>query len=89
MTTPSNDGAPDAMSCQDLVELVSDYIEGALPADERIRCEEHLAECDACTEYLSQIHETILATGRLREEAVPPGVRDQLLAHLVDWNLAT
>ena len=89
MTTPSNGGAPDAMSCRELVELVSDYIEGTLPAGERIRFDEHLAECDACAEYLAQIRETILATGRLREEAVPAGVRDQLLARLRDWKPAT
>jgi predicted anti-sigma-YlaC factor YlaD len=47
------------MSCQELVELVTDYLEGALDADERARFDEHLAECAGCRAYLAQMRTTL------------------------------
>jgi anti-sigma factor RsiW len=47
------------MSCQELVELVTDYLEGALDAGERARFEEHLAECAGCRAYLAQMRSTL------------------------------
>jgi anti-sigma factor RsiW len=55
----------EALSCQELVELVTDYLEGALDAASRRAFEEHIAGCDGCTEYLHQLEETIRATGML------------------------
>ena len=51
----------EAFSCQELVELVTDYLEGALSPGDLRRFEEHIAVCDACTEYLRQLRETIRA----------------------------
>ena len=60
------------LACAEIVELVTDYLEGALPPDARARVEEHLAGCDGCTEYLAQIVQT---SALLRTTAVP-GVGD-------------
>jgi anti-sigma factor RsiW len=56
---------PRDLACQEVVELVTDYLEGALSAAERRRFEHHLAGCPHCTEYLAQMRETIRLTGRL------------------------
>jgi Putative zinc-finger len=70
---------PVEMSCRDLVELVTDYLDDALPAGERARFEAHLAECDGCLSHLRQVNETIRAVGDLREANVPSDVLDALV----------
>ena len=52
------------LACRELVELVTDYLEGALPSRERERFEAHLAECDACDAYVEQVRATIRLAGR-------------------------
>lgn len=69
----------DAINCQELVELVTDYLEGALsPADLR-RFEEHLAACGKCTEYLAQLEATIRVTGTLTPDDLSPEAERELL----------
>jgi anti-sigma factor RsiW len=64
--------------CQEVVELVTDYLEGALsPADHR-RFESHLAGCPHCTEYLAQIRETITLVGRVTPEDLTPQMSTDL-----------
>ena len=64
--------------CQEVVELVTDYLEGALsPADHR-RFEAHLAGCPHCTEYLAQMRETIRLAGRIEPEDLTPAMRTDL-----------
>ena len=58
--------------CQQWVELVTDYLEGALPPRLERAIERHLADCPHCTEYLAQFQRTIALVGRLRDEAPPP-----------------
>jgi anti-sigma factor RsiW len=70
------------MTCKELVELVTDYLEGRLFALERSRFEEHLLDCPGCSAYLEQLRRTIRLTGALREEGIPPRVRNELLAAL-------
>jgi predicted anti-sigma-YlaC factor YlaD len=70
---------PGEFTCKELVELVTDCLEGALPVEERIRFEEHLVMCSWCGTYLEQMRETIATTGALREEDIEPAYRDQLL----------
>jgi anti-sigma factor RsiW len=53
------------MTCQELVELVTEYLEGTLPGPDRQRFEEHLAECPHCVAYLEQMRITIGLVGRL------------------------
>ena len=73
------------MNCQTLVELVTDYLEGALPEADRERLEAHLAVCEGCTRYLAQIRTTIRLTGRLREEDLEPLARERLLEVYRAW----
>ncbi|HEU0193532.1 MAG TPA: zf-HC2 domain-containing protein [Gaiellales bacterium] len=68
------------MTCRELVELCSDYLEGALDARQRAAFERHLAVCDSCAAYLEQMRMTIMLAGRLREDDLDPPVRDRLLA---------
>ena len=69
----------DVINCQELVELVTDYLEGALsPADLR-RFEEHLAGCGKCTEYLAQLRATIRVTGMLTPDDLTPEAESALL----------
>ena len=71
--------------CQQAVELVTDYLEGALPAAGRRRFERHLAGCPHCTEYLAQIRETISLTGRLAPEDLTPQMRDEFVDLYRQW----
>jgi anti-sigma factor RsiW len=73
------------LRCKDLVELVTDYLEGTLGPEDRERFEEHLAACAGCTRYLAQMRETIRLTGRLTEEQIPVEQRDALLVAFRDW----
>ena len=73
------------MNCDEFVELVTAYLEGALdPATER-RFAEHLAECDGCDRYLEQIRTTIDALGHLPAQRLEPDARDRLLSAFRDW----
>jgi anti-sigma factor RsiW len=55
----------EALSCQEIVELVTDYLEGALEPEEHARVEHHLAGCTKCEAYLDQIRTTIRLVGRV------------------------
>ena len=73
------------MTCQELVELVTEYLEGTLPANVRARMERHLSGCDGCTHYLEQMRQTIRLMGQVREESLTPAQRDDLLRLFRDW----
>jgi anti-sigma factor RsiW len=73
------------LACQELVELVTSYFEGALPRRDRRRFEAHLDACDGCSAYVEQMRVTIQVTGTLREEDVDPRARDALLHAFRDW----
>lgn len=73
------------LSCQELVELVTDYLEGVLPEDERARFEEHLAICDGCHTYVDQMRTTLRVTGELRAEALTPDAETALRRAFRDW----
>lgn len=73
------------MTCRQLVELVTEYLEGALPPRERERIDAHLMECDGCSTYLEQMRQTIRLTGRLREDDVAPEAREKLMAAFRGW----
>jgi anti-sigma factor RsiW len=74
-----------ALRCQELVELVTDYLEDALPAAERARFDAHIADCEHCTAYLEQMRTTIVLTGRLRAEELAPESVEPLLEAFRDW----
>jgi anti-sigma factor RsiW len=71
--------------CQRAVELVTDYLEGALSRRERRRFEAHLAACEHCSEYLAQIRATIRAAGRVVPEDLSPEARDELVELFRRW----
>jgi anti-sigma factor RsiW len=74
-----------ALTCQELVELVTDYLEGALPRRLRRAFEQHIARCDGCTTYLEQMRATIELTGKLEPEAISPDAEAALLAAFRNW----
>jgi anti-sigma factor RsiW len=76
------------MPCIEVVEMVTDYLEGTMPARRRRLLERHLTACDGCTAYLEQMRETISITGRLEPEDVPRELEEQLLAAFREWNTA-
>jgi anti-sigma factor RsiW len=74
------------MNCDEFVELVTAYLDGALdPATER-RFVEHLAECTGCDRYLDQIRRTIAELGELPADRLAPEARDELLAAFRNWS---
>ena len=73
------------MTCIELVELVTEDLEGSMPAEQRARFEEHVSGCDGCTKYLEQFRMTIRLTGMLSEEQVAPDARETLLGVFRDW----
>ena len=75
----------DDLPCQELVELVTDYLEDRLPVSTRARFEGHLTQCSGCRTYLEQMRQTIRAIGRLPTESLDPSARDQLLKVFRDW----
>ena len=75
----------DPLVCREVVELVSDYLEGALPRAQRRRFEAHLAGCEHCSEYLEQMRVTIRLTGRLRSEDLTPEMQAEFSALYRRW----
>jgi predicted anti-sigma-YlaC factor YlaD len=73
------------LSCREVVEILDDYLAGAMAATERARVERHLAECEGCLNYLEQLRTTIRLTGRLTEQAVPPEAMAALLGAFRTW----
>jgi len=63
--------------CQEVVELVTDYLEGTLSRPQRRRFESHLAKCENCSEYLEQMRATIRLTGHLRAEDLSPAMVEE------------
>jgi predicted anti-sigma-YlaC factor YlaD len=76
---------PEELACRDFVEVVSDYLEGALDERTHRRFEEHVAECGGCETYLEQIRTTVVAAGSLRTRELEPETRDALLGLFRGW----
>lgn len=72
------------LACQQVVELVTAYLEDALDAFDRERFEEHLVFCDGCRNYLEQMRATVALTGRAEQE-LPPELEGQLLEAFRNW----
>jgi anti-sigma factor RsiW len=73
------------ITCQEVVELVTDYMEGALSPEETSLFEQHLNFCDGCVWYVDQLRMTIETVGRIREEELPQETREKLLTAFRDW----
>ena len=85
MATPSSQD----LTCQELVELVTDYLEERLATADRERFDAHLATCPFCTTYLDQMRQTIRALGHLPRESIPSEELEQLLGHFRRWRHAS
>jgi anti-sigma factor RsiW len=73
------------LACVEMVELITDYLEGALSRSQRRRFEAHLAACENCTEYLQQMRATIRLTGRLAAEDLTPAMREEFTELYRRW----
>jgi anti-sigma factor RsiW len=76
---------PEDLTCRELVELVTDYLEERLPDEARVRFELHLVYCDACRTYVRQVRQVLGAAGGLTEETIPEQPRDALLRTFRGW----
>lgn len=76
---------PDEMSCSELVDVITDYLEGTMAAEDRLRFEAHLEECPYCVNYLTQMRETIEALGHLSAASLGPETRRELLEAFRGW----
>ena len=75
-----------ALTCQEFVELVTRYLDGALSADEQVRFAEHLEVCHGCERYLAQFQRTIDTLGHLPAGSIPDEARDRLLGAFRSWH---
>jgi hypothetical protein len=76
------------IACQEFVEVVTDYLEGALDRRSRRRFEAHVADCDGCEGYLGQLRAALVLTGTLRPQALAPPAREALLRLFRAWQVA-
>jgi anti-sigma factor RsiW len=74
-----------AMDCNELVELVTAYLDGSLSPETRARFDEHLLGCDGCENYLEQFRVTIATIGKVKDEQLDPVFRARLLEAFRDW----
>jgi anti-sigma factor RsiW len=73
------------LTCQQMTELVTAYLEGALPWSDRFRFQLHLGTCRHCRRYLRQMRTTVRLLGRVPAEPVPDAVMQSLLAQFRAW----
>ncbi len=73
------------LNCQQITELVTDYVEGRLSLGRRLAFQLHLGMCRDCRRYLRQMRATAKALGRLPPEPVPADVKQQLMARFKNW----
>jgi anti-sigma factor RsiW len=76
------------LACQELVEIVTAYFDGAMSRRDRKRFEAHISGCDNCATYVEQMRQTIEATGSITEEQIDPAAREELLSVFRDWQAA-
>ena len=74
----------DDLACIDAVELVTDYLEGALPLELAQRLERHLETCPGCSDYVEQLRTISGSLGGVTEESLPAGLRDRVIAAFRD-----
>jgi anti-sigma factor RsiW len=75
----------DEMACRELVEVVSEYIEGRMSETDRARFDAHLEECPYCVEYVEQMRQTIEALGEVPPDSISAQTRKELLQAFRGW----
>ena len=78
-------GRPAGLSCQQVVELVTDYLEGRLSRRDRRRFEQHLSACDGCTAYVEQMRLTLRTLGKLTERDISKKAKAELMDAFRDF----
>ena len=81
--------APNEMTCREFVRLVTEYLEGTLPLDDRTRFEHHLVFCAWCVDYLQQMREVLRVSGRISEADISPEAEARLLHVFRNWKRET
>ena len=76
---------PSPLDCNELVELVTAYLDGSLDLENRARFDMHLLDCDGCENYLQQFRATISIVGRVPADEIDPVFRDRLLGAFRNW----
>jgi len=80
--------AQDEMSCRELVEVVTDYLEDVLSREDHARFEEHLGQCPGCQTYLEQLRQVIRTLGKLNEDSIPAAAWETLQQAFRNWKRA-
>jgi anti-sigma factor RsiW len=80
-----DDDARQEMACQELIEVITDYLEGTLPESDRTRFDAHLSTCAACREYVEQMCTLIRLSGNLTAKSIAPATRNSLLRAFRSW----
>lgn len=78
----------DEMTCRELVELVTAWLDGTLAPAEHARFAAHLDDCPYCQTYIEQMRQAVRLLGRLSEDTIDPVARDALLQRFRDWRRA-
>lgn len=73
------------LSCKEVTELVTDYLEGRLSLMDRMRFKMHIGMCKHCRAYLSQMKKTVEVVGKMPDEPIPEDVHDELMKHFENW----
>ena len=76
---------PQDIACREVVELLTEFLEGALDERTRTQVEQHLVLCPGCAEYIRQFRATIGATRKLAEKDLPERVKESLLDAFRHW----
>lgn len=76
------------LSCKEITELVTDYVEGRMSLADRIRFQMHVGMCKHCRAYLRQMKVTVETLGHLPDEPMPEDVRDEMRKRFADWHAA-
>ncbi len=84
MDVPTSDSSTE-LTCREFVEIVTAYLDDALPAEDRVRFEEHMKTCVGCDTFFDQIKETVQLVGRLDEMSISPEAQQVLLGEFRNW----
>ena len=74
------------LSCQEITEIITDYLEGRMSFADRMRFQMHVGMCKHCRAYLRQMKATISSLGQLPDEPMPTDVRDEMRKRFAAWN---
>lgn len=76
------------LTCRDISQIVTDFLEGAMSATDRERFEYHLSLCPDCVRYVGQMRTTVATLGRVPDEPIPAEIEQKLLERFRDWKIA-